>query len=157
MNEQNGSLELIVGEQRRRFLRLAGSAAALLPIVAITGCGSDAPQTPPAAASPSSPAEQDAQPERALETAPEPAADVASQALPELELDNPTARALGYQHDANLIDAQQYPQRQPSHLCSNCALYSGREGDEWGPCSLFPGKAVNAGGWCTAWAPRGSG
>ena len=156
MTEQNGSLELIVGEQRRRFLRLAGSAAALLPIVAITGCGSDAPPAPPAAPSPSSPAAQTTEPAQAVEAAPEQPAEVASEALPELDLNDPTARALGYQHDAELVDPQQFPQRQPSQLCSNCTLYSGREGDEWGTCSLFPGKAVNANGWCSAWAARRS-
>jgi len=162
MTEQKGPLEPILGEQRRRFLRLAGSAAALLPIVVVTGCGNDAPPPPPAPPAPSSPAPQRTEPEQAVETLPDPVpeaaperpAEVTSQALPELDLDDPTARALGYQHDATLVDPQQFPQRQPAHLCSNCALYTGREGDEWGPCGLFPGKAVNAGGWCNAWAPR---
>ncbi len=36
--------------------------------------------------------------------------------------------------------------------CSNCALAQG-EG-EWVGCAIFPGKAVNANGWCTGWVPR---
>lgn len=166
MAEQNGPLEPILGEQRRRFLRLAGSAAVLLPITVITGCGNDAPPAAPPpsppAAQPTDPERVPAEPEPAMETAPEavpeatpePPAEMAAESLPELDLNHPTAQALGYQHDAALVDPQQFPQFRPGHLCSNCALYTGAEGNEWGPCGLFPGKAVNAGGWCNAWAPR---
>ncbi|MGY6552962.1 MAG: high-potential iron-sulfur protein [Wenzhouxiangella sp.] len=166
MTEQKGPLELTLGEQRRRFLRLAGSAAALLPIAVITGCGNDAP---PAAPRPAPPAAQPTEPERMpaeaeapMETAPEPVpestpeppAEMATESLPILDLNDPTAQALGYQHDASLVDPQQFPQFRPGNLCSNCALYTGQEGAEWGPCGLFPGKAVNVDGWCNAWAPR---
>lgn len=162
MTEQNKAFEPVVGEQRRRFLRLAGSAAAILPIVVVTGCGRDEPPAPAPAPAPSEPAAQVTAPEQTMEAAPEPVAEavpeppaeVASESLPELDLNDPTARALGYQHDASQVDREKYPQFDPSHVCANCALYTGQEGAEWGPCGLFPGKAVNAGGWCTAWAPR---
>jgi hypothetical protein len=46
--------------------------------------------------------------------------------------------------------------------CSNCQIYSGTEGEKFGPCAIFSyrvaasGKEllVNASGWCRAWAPR---
>mgnify|MGYP000088154424 CR=1 FL=1 len=39
-------------------------------------------------------------------------------------------------------------------LCSNCSLYQGAEGSEQGPCPLFPGNAVLAGAWCSAYVPK---
>ena len=38
--------------------------------------------------------------------------------------------------------------------CANCALIAGNDGDEWRPCQIFPGKLVNAKGWCSVWAPK---
>ncbi|MBT8100786.1 MAG: high-potential iron-sulfur protein, partial [Gammaproteobacteria bacterium] len=38
--------------------------------------------------------------------------------------------------------------------CANCALIQGNDGDEWRPCQIFPGKVVNANGWCSVWAPK---
>ena len=35
--------------------------------------------------------------------------------------------------------------------CKNCQLYSGAAEAKSGPCTLFPGKLVCAGGWCKAW------
>jgi len=168
-------------EQRRRFLRLIGTAAAALPITVITGCSDEqasapASATPPADSKP--PAQQNQQP--APESSPQQAAtDVAEQAdqaaeqvadqaaeaapdpapaeLQQLSLDDPSAQALGYKHDAANVDLQKYPQRAKdeaaNHYCSNCALFQGKDGDEWGPCALFPGKLVNARGWCSGYAP----
>ncbi|MEF1220553.1 high-potential iron-sulfur protein [Photobacterium damselae] len=39
-------------------------------------------------------------------------------------------------------------------MCANCALIQGKDGDEWRPCAIFPGKLVNANGWCSAYAPK---
>ncbi|MDH5620575.1 MAG: high-potential iron-sulfur protein [Gammaproteobacteria bacterium] len=30
----------------------------------------------------------------------------------------------------------------------------GNDGDEWRPCQIFPGKVVNAAGWCSVWAAK---
>lgn len=38
--------------------------------------------------------------------------------------------------------------------CINCTLYTGAEGDESGPCPLFPGAAVAGAGWCSAYVPK---
>ena len=39
--------------------------------------------------------------------------------------------------------------------CANCTLYTGAEGEELGPCPLFPGMAVHAEGHCSAWVAKG--
>jgi hypothetical protein len=157
MTEHIDPFEPGSAEHRRRFLRLAGTAAALLPIAVITGCGNDAP--PPAQAAPASPppaprpaAQQSAAAEP--EPATEAAAEAPAQELAELSLDDPTAQALGYQHDAAKVDAQRFPQRQTDQFCRNCTLFQGSGSDAWGPCNLFPGKKVNSGGWCSAYTPK---
>lgn len=66
--------------------------------------------------------------------------------LPKLAEDDPQAAALKYVH--------QTPDE--AKHCANCALIQGNDGDEWRPCALFPGKVVNANGWCSAYAPKPS-
>lgn len=73
--------------------------------------------------------------------------------LPQVSESDPMAAGLQYKHDATQaarIDKAGTPADQ--QFCNNCQLAQG-EGD-WVPCSIFPGKAVNANGWCTAWAPK---
>lgn len=65
--------------------------------------------------------------------------------------DDPMAKALNYVHDARTIDAAK---RSSTSFCNNCALYSGGAQDEWGKCSIFPGKLVADEGWCSAWAAK---
>ncbi len=74
--------------------------------------------------------------------------------LPHLAEDDPTAKALSYVHDATKVDSAM---RTGENFCHNCQHYSGTKGAEWGPCALFPGKAVAANGWCNAWAARSGG
>ncbi|MGQ7843986.1 high-potential iron-sulfur protein [Granulosicoccus sp. 3-233] len=42
----------------------------------------------------------------------------------------------------------------PEQMCSNCTLYTGAEGEDKGPCPLFPGSSVMAAGWCSAYVPK---
>ena len=37
--------------------------------------------------------------------------------------------------------------------CANCNFYQGAA-TGFGPCQLFPGKAVNAKGWCSGYAKK---
>jgi hypothetical protein len=64
--------------------------------------------------------------------------------LPQLDPDDPQAKALDYVHASE----------NPEQLCKNCQLYTGKEGAEWGPCAIFPGKGVNANGWCKSWLKK---
>jgi hypothetical protein len=73
--------------------------------------------------------------------------------LPHLSEDDPAAQGLQYRHDASAAprtDKAGTPAAE--QLCSNCSFIQGDSG-EWRGCQLFPGKAVNANGWCNAWAP----
>ena len=74
--------------------------------------------------------------------------------LPKLDEGDATAAALKYVHDASAADDSIRPQK--DRYCYNCALYAGKETDDWAGCSIFPGKAVAGRGWCSVWAPRPS-
>lgn len=78
----------------------------------------------------------------------------AADELPHLEESDPTANALGYHHDTAKVDAAKRPTHKPEQNCANCNLVQGTAGDAWRPCGLFPGKAVNANGWCAAWVAK---
>ncbi|KKC99228.1 MULTISPECIES: high-potential iron-sulfur protein [Photobacterium] len=69
---------------------------------------------------------------------------LASEELPHLAEDDAQASALQYTHKSP---------HEENH-CGNCMLLQGNEGDEWRPCSIFPGKAVNVNGWCSAWTAK---
>lgn len=72
-----------------------------------------------------------------------------------VEESDPAAAALGYKHDASTVDAAKFPQRTDDQNCSNCRLYSAADEEGWGNCGIFPGKLVNAKGWCSAWVAAG--
>jgi hypothetical protein len=81
-----------------------------------------------------------------------------AQEMDKVDPANPQAKALGYVHDASAVDTSKYPKRAgeegAKQFCHNCNLYTGKEGEEWGPCQIFPGKLVAADGWCNAWVPK---
>ncbi len=146
-------------EQRRRFLKLAGGSAAVLPLAGLTGCGGgDEPAPPapePAASAPESPASAPApEPMPAAEAPAEPAAPAAAGELTPLTEDDPQARALAYVNDASTVDGAAYPQYQAGQACANCVLFQGSEGDAMAACSIFPGRLVDARGWCSVYAPK---
>ncbi len=74
--------------------------------------------------------------------------------LPHLSEDDPMAKAMKYTHDASTVDPSTRNNPAPDQHCANCALVQGEDGAEWRPCQIFPGKAVNAAGWCSVWAPK---
>ena len=153
-------------ESRRRLLKLMGGGVALASIAGLTACGGEEQSAP--ATSP----EADAQPETAVDTlqpaesgtgtaeettAKQPDAGSSSSGsgdLPKLSEDNPQAKALGYRHDAQQVDASNYPRYQAGQLCSNCSLFQASSGDAWGGCSIFPNHLVNADGWCSAYVRK---
>jgi len=69
--------------------------------------------------------------------------------LPLLDPSSPAARKLKY-----VSDARQAKATAKGNSCSNCGLYQGADGSKQGPCQLFPGKDVLAGGWCSSWEPQ---
>jgi High potential iron-sulfur protein len=74
--------------------------------------------------------------------------------LPHLDEADATAAALGYKHDTAKVDAAKYPSHKPAQVCAGCSLVQGAATDAWRPCGIFPGKAVNAKGWCAAFAAK---
>ena len=138
---------------RRRFLKMVSSGALAAPVVGLAGCGGgDNAATAPAPAA-SAPAAEPTPDTTAAEPAqvesPAPQA-----GMPQLAESDPQAQALNYVVDASTVDAGKYPQYSAGKDCSNCALYTGAEGSEFGPCSIFPGKLVAAKGWCSVYAPK---
>ena len=69
---------------------------------------------------------------------------------PKLEENDPTAVALKYVHNAT----QAKDRKNSDAVCDICQHYTGGAGAEWGPCAIFPGKQVNAKGWCSVWVKK---
>ena len=67
--------------------------------------------------------------------------------LPHLSPDDPLAVAEGYVEDSSKVDQARFPNHTPAQACVNCNLYPGPP-DGFGPCPIFPGKAVSPAGWC---------
>jgi len=74
--------------------------------------------------------------------------------LPHLSATDPTAKSLGYNPETKNVPSSKYANHRPTQECGNCNLYTGAAGAEWGPCQIFPGKAVHARGWCSAYVAK---
>jgi hypothetical protein len=70
--------------------------------------------------------------------------------LPHLSESDPAAKALKYVEDASrATDAL----HKTGAMCAHCQFFSGSP-DGYGPCQLFPGKAVSAKGWCLSYSAK---
>jgi hypothetical protein len=76
-------------------------------------------------------------------------------ALPPLDPNDPTAKALGFVNDGSKVDAKAYPTFKSSQKCGTCAQFQGKTGDATAACTIFAGKSVPEGGWCQVWAQKG--
>jgi hypothetical protein len=74
--------------------------------------------------------------------------------LPHVAESDPQAAALGYRDDAKKVDRKKFANYQPGKDCDDCVQFEGKKGEAWGPCKIFPGKAVNRNGWCSAFQPK---
>jgi hypothetical protein len=70
--------------------------------------------------------------------------------LPPVTEADQTAKALGYVEDAATTSNAKH---KAGDVCSTCQFYSGGTSGR-GPCQLFPGKSVNAKGWCISHTPK---
>lgn len=80
----------------------------------------------------------------------------AEEALPKLDLADPSAKALLYVDDARKVDRQNplAARFTPDQNCANCSQIQGKAGDAYRPCAIFPGKLVASNGWCSVWAKQ---
>ena len=69
---------------------------------------------------------------------------------PHLTAADPTAKAMDYVEDATTSKNALY---KPGSICVSCQLYTGGT-TGYGDCQLFPGKLVNAKGWCTSYTRK---
>jgi hypothetical protein len=132
---------------------------ASLPLLSIGACTPEEANPPPTTddepedntPNPGTPA--------AAESAPTGQAPAAAEEMPKLDENSQTAQALGYKHDASRVDATQFPSRgdadSANELCKNCVQFQAPPDQQWGPCTIFPGKLVNADGWCSAYVAKG--
>ena len=72
--------------------------------------------------------------------------------MAKLDVNDPAAVALGYVEDASRVDLKKYPGFVKGSSCENCLQLQGTPGNSYRPCSLFQGKLVAVGGWCSGWA-----
>lgn len=70
--------------------------------------------------------------------------------LPHLSDKDPTAKAMSYVEDAG---ASKHALYRAGNICANCKFYNGPDVG-YGTCQLFPGKAVNAKGWCSSYTSK---
>jgi hypothetical protein len=75
-------------------------------------------------------------------------------ALPHVTPTDPVAIALSYHESAMTVDVAKFPTYKPDQKCSTCLQLKGNPGDPWRPCNLFPGKLVNAEGWCKVYVKK---
>jgi High potential iron-sulfur protein len=71
-----------------------------------------------------------------------------------LDEKDPAAIALAYVSNAADVDAKKHPEFVQGSNCENCLQLQGTAGNNYRPCSLFPGKLVSVIGWCKAWTPE---
>lgn len=77
--------------------------------------------------------------------------------LAQLDVNDPTAKALLYVEDAAKVDRKNplAARFTPDQKCSSCSQIQGKAGDAHRPCAIFPGKLVASNGWCSVWAKKG--
>jgi High potential iron-sulfur protein len=71
-----------------------------------------------------------------------------------LDVKDPAAIALDYVENASQVDVKKFPQFVQGSNCENCLQLQGSAGNNYRPCSLFPGKLVSVSGWCKGWTPE---
>lgn len=60
---------------------------------------------------------------------------------------DPYPKSMGFKLKAADVDKVKFPRFEASQKCSECQLFSGKPGEELGPCSFFK-RLVPPDGWC---------
>jgi len=77
-------------------------------------------------------------------------------ALPPLDPNDPTAKALGFVLDTTKVSDAENPTHKATQKCGVCAQFQGKAGEASGGCNIFVGHSVPQGGWCKVWAQKPS-
>lgn len=136
---------MTLSTSRRRFIEITPFAG----IALLAACS---PKSEPAASATTSAPPAPMTP--APSPAPMPATAANTAVLPMLDEKDAQAVALGYVENATKADTTKFKNHVSGNQCSNCALYQGKGGETAGPCPLFAGKNVAAGGWCASWVKK---
>jgi hypothetical protein len=78
----------------------------------------------------------------------------AADAPAKIEESDTLADALGYKHDTTKVSAKKFPKHKDDQICAECAYYTGKPGEDWGPCAAVGGKLVASKGWCSAYVKK---
>src|SRR3569833_241340 len=74
---------------------------------------------------------------------------------PKVNEKDSVAVALGYVSDAKHVDTKASPQYTTGSTCSSCSWYQGKaSAPAGGACTFFPGKNVDANGWCRMYSKK---
>jgi hypothetical protein len=71
-----------------------------------------------------------------------------------LEESDPMAVGLGYREDTHKVDDKKFSKHAATQSCADCQLFQGTAKDATAACTLFGGKQVATGGWCSAWTKK---
>lgn len=74
--------------------------------------------------------------------------------LPTVRAEDPVARAVLYYPNSKDVPAD-HPlavTHKPEQSCETCVHVRGKPGDDPRRCPMFPGRLINANGWCSLWA-----
>ncbi len=74
--------------------------------------------------------------------------------MPKVDVNDPTAKALGYVLDTSKVDDKKFAAHKAEQKCNNCVQFQGKAGDAVGGCNMFPGKQVEGAGWCSAYTKK---
>jgi hypothetical protein len=76
-------------------------------------------------------------------------------AIQKVDPKDPQAVSLGYTDNTKSVDQSKYPKHEATQMCSNCQFFqSAQESGKIAPCTIFGGKGVAAGGWCSAYLKK---
>jgi hypothetical protein len=91
---------------------------------------------------------------QAAAAASEPAGTVAGPVVnvPVKETD-PYPKSMGFKLNTASVDKVKFPRHEATQKCTDCQLYSGKPGEQLGPCSFFK-KLVPPDGWCRNFKPK---
>lgn len=62
-------------------------------------------------------------------------------------------KSMGFRLNTANVDKAKFPRHDVAQKCSECQLYSGKAGEELGPCSFFK-RMVPPDGWCRNFKPK---